>query len=173
MSPMRNRTGAAYRGLTPEEVAESREKNGANLLEKPPRDPKAFIVTRRMAVNIFGAAAFFLAIFIVLLLKLDTAAGGAGLSVFFMIFVMLQFWNLFNVKCAGGCRSIVFRLFDNPTFLAIAAVILTAQIAIVQFDGGVFRTVPLSWRQHLAIIAATSVVLWAGELARLLRKLRR
>lgn len=87
--------------------------------------------------------------------------------VFFTIFVMLYFWNLFNAKCFGLRQSAFAKLSRNKGFLAIAAAILVGQILIVQFGGSIFRTVPLSVRDWLLIIAGTSVVLWIGELLRL------
>lgn len=96
------------------------------------------------------------------------------LSIFFTVFVMLQFWNLFNAKCFGLRQFAFAKLFRNKGFLAIAATILVGQILLVQFGGSLFRTVPLSVRDWLLIIAGTSVVLWIGELLRLdLSKSRR
>ncbi len=80
---------------------------------------------------------------------------------------MLQFWNLFNAKCFGLRQSAFAKVSRNKGFLAIAAAILIGQILIVQFGGSIFRTVPLSVRDWLLIIAGTSVVLWIGELLRL------
>ena len=88
------------------------------------------------------------------------------LTRFFCIFVMLQFWNLFNVKCWGTNDTILKHLADNKTFLGITAVILIAQILIVTFGGRVFRTVPLNVTEWLEIILGTSVILWFSELAR-------
>jgi Ca2+-transporting ATPase len=52
----------------------------------------------------------------------------------------------------------------------IALLILALQIAIVQFGGEVFRTVPLSLRDWIYVTAATSVVLWIGEIDRGIRR---
>ena len=51
----------------------------------------------------------------------------------------------------------------------MAAVILGGQ---VQFGGAAFRTVPLSAGDWAGLLAATSVVLWAGEAVRLARRPR-
>ena len=131
-----------------------------------------------MAVDIFATAGVFLAIFIGMLLHMSGGSGeGAAissyeLSVFFMTFVMLQFWNLFNVKCFGSTHSIFTHLFNNRVFLLIASGIVLGQLAITYWGGKVFRTEPLSWRDVLLIVVLTSLVLWFGELVRLFRRLR-
>lgn len=43
---------------------------------------------------------------------------------------------------------------------------------IVQLGGKAFRTTPLSLQDWLTIVGATSVVLWVGELKRLVARLR-
>jgi Ca2+-transporting ATPase len=90
--------------------------------------------------------------------------------VFFTVFVLLQFWNLFNARCLGLSHSAVSGIFQNRGFIITASAILFGQIAIVQFGGNMFRTVPLTLRDWLIIIVATSTVLWIGELTRFARR---
>jgi len=92
--------------------------------------------------------------------------------VFFTVFVMLQFWNLFNARCLGLNRSAFSGVWHNRGFMLIATAIFVGQIAIVQFGGSLFRTEPLSLRDWVLITAVTSVVLWIGELVRLVSRLR-
>ena len=91
-------------------------------------------------------------------------------TVFFSVFVMLQFWNLFNARTLGTGRSAFAGFFRNPSFLLIAAVILVGQVLLVQFGGDVFRTVPLSAVEWGVILVATLPVLVIGEVARATRK---
>ena len=159
-------------------LALATESPDPDVMKDSPRDPGAFIVTPRMAVDIFATAGVFLAIFIGMLLHMSGGSGeGAAissyeLSVFFMTFVMLQFWNLFNVKCFGSTHSIFTHLFNNRVFLLIASGIVLGQLAITYWGGKVFRTEPLNWRDALLIVVLTSLVLWFGELVRLFRRLR-
>ena len=83
----------------------------AEVMRHSPRDPEAFIVTPYMAWNIFGTAAFFILCFI----GFVTYCSSRGISmennvemltILFTSFVLLQFWNLLNVKCFGSYRSI-------------------------------------------------------------------
>ncbi len=147
------------------------------VLSRPPRRADAFIVSREMAVSVFGVGALFLGVLVALTLYLlasgqlenpDEASRGG--TVLFTVFVLLQFWNLFNAKCMNRAGSVFPTLGNNPSFLLIAAAILVGQVLIVQFGGGVFRTVPLSLTDWLVLLAATSVVLVVGEVARLINR---
>ena len=147
------------------------------VMSRPPRRADAFIVSREMAVAVFGVGAIFLAILVALTLSLLSAgeldnpdAASRGGTVLFTVFVLLQFWNLFNAKCMNRDGSVFPTLGNNPSFLLIAAAILFGQVLIVQFGGGVFRTVPLSLTEWLGLLAATSVVLAVGEVARFVRR---
>jgi Ca2+-transporting ATPase len=89
---------------------------------------------------------------------------------FFTIFVLLQFWNMFNAKAFMTEKSAFASLRDSKGFLAVAFVILVGQWLLVTFGGGMFNVVPLKLEDWIIIIASTSVVIWIGELWRLIRK---
>jgi Ca2+-transporting ATPase len=93
-----------------------------------------------------------------------------NLSLFFTIFVFLQFWNLFNAKAFSTGTSAFKGLLSSPGFLAVASAIVAGQFLIVEFAGDLFRTVPLSWTDWAAVIGGTSVVLWIGEIFRYISK---
>ena len=88
------------------------------------------------------------------------------LSLFFTIFVFLQFWNMFNARAFATDRSAL-HIKGCAGFELIAAIILFGQILIVTFGGEFFNVVPLNLSDWLVIIAATSTVLWIGEIVRL------
>ena len=91
------------------------------------------------------------------------------LSLFFTIFVFLQFWNMFNARAFATGRS-AFHFKGCKGFLSIALLILLGQIAIVSLGGEFFTVVPLKFTDWLIIIASTSLVLWIGEFLRLFRR---
>lgn len=123
------------------------------VMKDRPRDPKAFIITKKMWIDIFGTG---LAFFILLagLLYRDAVS----LTMFFTIFVLLQWWNLFNARVFGQKRSIFDGLLKNPAFVGISLVILVGQFLIVQFGGAMFRTEPLTMHQWLMVLGGTSLV---------------
>ena len=92
------------------------------------------------------------------------------LSYFFTVFVLLQFWNMFNAKAFLTGKSAFKGLANSFGFELVALVILIGQFLIVTFGGDVFRTMPLVWQDWLIIIVATSAVLWIGEVVRLITK---
>ena len=131
--------------------------NDAVMLEKP-RNPKAFIITTDMWLTIGGVGIVFFVLMVALLVT-----NYVNLTQFFTIFVMLQWWNLFNARVFGQDRSIFDGLGQNWAFTGIALVILLGQCLIVQFGGEMFRTEPLSLAQWLYIIGGTSLVAVFGE----------
>jgi Ca2+-transporting ATPase len=145
------------------------------VLNRPPRKAADFIITPPMVRRIALTAGAFLAVMLTVLLLMPTGPGGVPrtpeqatwLTLFFSGFVLLQFWNLFNARAYGTGRSALAGLGRNPAFGLIAAATLVGQVVIVQFAGGVFRTVPLTVTQWAVLLAATSPVLLIGELARL------
>lgn len=139
--------------------------NDAVMKDKP-RSPKAFIITKPMWAEIFGVGIIFF-IFLVYLLYTNAVS----LTEFFTIFVMLQWWNLFNARVFGQRRSIFDGLLKNPAFVGIALVILIGQFLIVQYGGAMFRTEPLSMETWGLILGGTSIVAVGRELAYQLSKI--
>jgi Ca2+-transporting ATPase len=127
------------------------------VMSDKPRDPKAFIITPEMWMDIGTMGILF---FIVMILMLIC---NVELTIFFTVFVMLQWWNLFNARVFGQNRSIFNGLGSNPAFICISLIILIGQILIVQFGGEMFRTEPLSFMQWLIIIGSTSAVVIMQE----------
>lgn len=129
-----------------------------------------FIITKPMARSIFGVGLIFVIIQVALLMWLNTdgVLSRYEQSEFFTFFVMLQFWNMFNAKAyMTGCSAFK-GLLSDYTFLAVCALIVVGQVLIVSFGGTMFNVVPLSFESWLQITIATSVVLWVGEIVRLL-----
>ncbi|MGK7941689.1 MAG: calcium-translocating P-type ATPase, PMCA-type [Crocosphaera sp.] len=136
-----------------------------NVMNKPPRHPQDFIISPLMLKMILGTGLTFFLFLMAFLVYLhrDGSINNYELSLFFAVFVFLQFWNLFNTRCFGLKQWFWKGLAANKAFLGIVAIIFLGQIIIVQWGGKIFRTVPLSLRDWLLIILGTSVVLWIGE----------
>ena len=142
------------------------------MLDKPrPRDE--FIITRAMARTIFTCGIVVVAVLLGMMFWWTATAGGMNevqLTLFFSVFVFLQFWNMFNAKgfetkhsvftCVRGCRE----------FFLILLAIGIGQVLIVEGGGEVFRTVPLAWRQWAWVIGGTSLIAVGGELVRAVRR---
>lgn len=86
-------------------------------------------------------------------------------TVFFTLFVFVQFWNLFNAGAFATGRSAL-HLFRAKGFMGIASIIIIGQVLIVTFGGKMFNVEPLDVQMWLICFVATSPVLWIGELLR-------
>lgn len=158
-----------------------------SVMRDKPRDQRDFIINHPMWRSIIGVGVTFFAILIGLLYYMQhtdvtnlTQIGRLPwvsghnmspyeLSLFFTIFVFLQFWNMFNARAFATGRS-AFHFKGCKGFLSIALLILLGQIAIVSLGGEFFTVVPLKFTDWLIIIASTSLVLWIGEFLRLFRR---
>ena len=166
------------------------------VMREKPRARRAYIITRPMATRIFGVGLFFVAFLFGLVqyfkhVELVSLADFSwrdylanyfnfshvhrGLSpyeltLFFTVFVFMQFWNLFNAKAFMTGRSAFHGLFTKNIakgFCLTLAIILVGQILIVTFGGAMFEVVPLPLGDWLRILLGTSVILWVGELGRI------
>ena len=98
------------------------------------------------------------------------------LGLFFTIFVMLQFWNMFNAKAFMTSDSAFKDISWNNTrwFIVIASVILFGQILMTQIPGlqSMFNVADggIKVMDWVLIISSTSFVLWIGEFIRMVKK---
>ena len=145
----------------------------SEVMKDKPRKQTDFIINRGMAFGIFGVGLLFFALMFGLLWYFERIAGVSAkeLTIFFTIFVMLQWWNLFNAKTLGSSHSAFRGFLSDKGLITVLAMILAGQWIIVEFGGKMFRTVPLSFEDWTYIIAGTSVVMIAGELIRGIRRL--
>lgn len=165
------------------------------MLEKP-RSRNAYIITRPMTQRIFGVGLLFVAVlfgFIQYFKHVDLTSladfsikdylvnyfnfshvhqglSPYELTLFFTIFVFMQFWNIFNAKAFMTGASALKGLYTKNIakgFVLTLAIILVGQVLIVTFGGEMFEVVCLPLGDWLRIILSTSVILWIGEITRL------
>ena len=140
------------------------------VMEEKPRKRDAFIITKPMRKMICWGGFVFFAILFVLLIILERNdikdslrdLTTYELTLFFTVFVMLQFWNLFNARAFATGRSAL-HLKDCEGFLLIIAIIFFGQILIVTFGGEFFQVEPLHLGAWLLITILTALVLAVGE----------
>ena len=163
-----------------------------SVMKEKPRSRSAFIINRPMWRFIIGVGGIFFLILLGILwifehYSVDSmtqlfsfipqpavdaenpSLTAYELSMFFTLFVFLQFWNLFNARAFATGRS-AFHFKGCGGFLFIALVILLGQILIVSIGGEFFNVTPLRLSDWAIIIGSTSLVLWIGELFRLFKK---
>jgi Ca2+-transporting ATPase len=172
------------------------------VLNEKPRNPESHIISKPMLKRIAGTGIMF---FIILggiwqLLAHTNAnsvmelfnfqfveSSKAYLSaydhgLFFSIFVMLQFWNIFNAKYFKTNRSLIQDIIDllsgnkqavketySMGFIWIASLIIIGQIIIVTFGGQMFTVAPLSPSDWGLILLLTSPVLIVADVFRYIK----
>lgn len=160
------------------------------VMKDKPRNRTDFIINKFMRGAIIGTGALFFACLFVLLwifqhVDIHSLCELSSLSfvkdghlnryeesLFFTIFVMLQFWNMFNARAYKTGRS-AFNFKGCESFGLIALIILVGQVVIVSLGGEMFNVTPLLWQDWLIVIGSTSIVLWIGEIGRLINRLKR
>ena len=185
------------------------------VLNDKPRNPHSHIINRRMLARIVGTGLLFfvmlaglwqllwhteiscvkdllkpesLRLFVFGMMDLSHSKShlsGYELGIFFSIFVMLQFWNLFNAKYYRTDRSLLIDIADlfrrpqkvkesySAGFIWISLVIVLGQILIVSFAGKMFNVSPLQAQDWLWIMLITSPVLFVADIVRTVRNLVR
>lgn len=156
------------------------------VMKEKPRSRSVFIINKAMWESILGTGLLFSAVllwvfyyfehtpltsltqFMHLPIGPNTGFTAYELSLFFSIFVFLQFWNMFNARAFATDRSAL-HFGSCGGFITIAAIIFIGQILIVSFGGQVFSVVPLKIDDWLIIVCATFPVLLIGEIYRLIR----
>ncbi|WP_289875591.1 calcium-translocating P-type ATPase, PMCA-type [Duncaniella muris] len=159
----------------------------ASVMKDKPRPREAFIINNAMKRFIICIGGIFFLVLLAILYYFEhtditclteigsatmggnTGLSGYELSLFFTIFVFLQFWNMFNARAFETRRS-AFHFKGCEGFSLIALLILFGQILIVSIGGEFFNVEPLRLIDWLIIIAGTSLVLWIGEIIRLFNK---
>lgn len=156
-----------------------------DVMRDKPRSRSEFIITPGMWRGIIGTGLVFFLSLLGLLFYFEHAditsltdigqvpllphsgLSGYELSLFFTIFVFLQFWNMFNARAYATGRSAL-HLRGCSGFGVTALIIVFGQILIVSVGGRFFSVEPLKLTDWLLIIGCSSIVLWIGEAIRLL-----
>ena len=144
------------------------------VMKEKPRKQTEFIISRKIGGSIFAWGFAFFAVLLGLLVYFEQDGNIVDtheLTIFFTIFVMLQFWNLFNAKALGGNKSALSHIGAEKGMALVLLLIFVGQWIIVTFGGKMFRTVPLSFTEWATIVAVTSPVLFIGEGIRLIKRI--
>ena len=161
-----------------------------SVMNDRPRDRRSFIITSSLWRFIGGVGVMFAAVVLGMVYLFEHAEVNSladilhvsigapqglspyELSIIFTTFVMLQFWNLFNARAYATHKS-AFHLKACGEFLLIALVIFVGQVVIVTIGGEFFNVVPLKIEDWAIIVIGTSLVLWVGELLRIVSRIGR
>ena len=119
-----------------------------NVMRAQPRNREDFIINKEMKKRIIGVGIVFTAILFSLVYVfnryditcmtdlLNPVVGGTGmsekeLSLFFCLFVFLQFWNMFNAKAFMTGKSAFHHLGECKGFLFISTIIFLGLLYLI------------------------------------------
>ncbi|MCF0166237.1 MAG: calcium-translocating P-type ATPase, PMCA-type [Bacteroidales bacterium] len=154
------------------------------VMKDRPRKITDNIISKSMALRIFSVGGLFTILLLAVLLLMQhsditsmpdllkfrwgpyNGLSAYELSLFFTLFVMLQFWNMFNAKAFMTGKSAFANLKACRGFILTAVIIFFGQILIVELGGKMFSVCHLRLTDWFWIIASTSLVLWVGEIFR-------
>ncbi len=134
------------------------------VMKEKPRREKDFIINKPMVRSIFIVGIIMIGVLLGLLMNWGENPTAYQMSAFFTIFVMMQYWNLFNAKSFGSSCSSFFDMRQSRLFLIVTFIILAGQILITSFGGEVFRAVPLMAKDWFIIIGGTALIFVVGEI---------
>jgi len=153
----------------------------SDLMKRKPTKRNAPIISKAMGLRIVVISAFIIAV--ALYQNLFDFLGAANLAygdsqhtaldyqrtVFFALFATFKLFNALNSREMGN-TSIFKNFFANRLVLSAVGLAFVAQIAIVQYGGAFFRTVPLPLDMWLRIFGVAASVIIVSELLRMFRK---
>ncbi len=137
-----------------------------------PRPRDEFIITPDMARMIFGCGSVMICSLLGLLIYWGTPTL-RELTIFFSLFIFMQFWNMFNAKGFEARHSSFTQLKGCGEFFLILLLIFVGQVLIVELGGEVFRCIPLRLTEWIAIISSTSLLAIGGDIILRYRRKRR
>ncbi len=153
-----------------------------DVMDEQPRRREDFIINKPMWMGIVGTGVLFTALLIGLLVLFQNFNVEPGClyrifsgephyskelslyecSIFFTIFVLLQFWNLFNAR--NFQRHSEMKMKDCKAFYLVLGIIFLGQILITELGGTMFNVEPIKIEDWGIILLFTSFVFWGGKL---------
>jgi Ca2+-transporting ATPase len=145
-------------------LALASEPSEANIMKRPPRNPKENIFSNGMAIHILWVGFLMGAVTIGMEAYAIHVANSHWQT---MAFTVLCFSQLGHVMVIRSGRESIFKIgfFSNkPMFGALTiTIILQFMIIYTPFFNEVFKTQPLTIYELLLTLAASSIIFWSGE----------
>ena len=155
----------------PPAIALGLEPIRGDLMNRKPTKRNANIVTKTMLKKIIYSGTIMIILFMIQSkLNILGVNDKEKSTVLFAMFVMFQIFNSFNSRELG--RDSIFKHFlDNKLMLLSMLATFILQILAVQYAGGFFNTIPLSFNTWLKIIGMSFIVIIAAEVFKTFERL--
>lgn len=154
----------------PPAIALGLEPIRGDLMNRKPTKRNANIVTKKMFGKIIYSGIIMIILFMIQSkLNILNVAENERSTVLFVMFVMFQIFNSFNSR-ELGFDSIFKHFFDNKLMLFSMLGTFILQILAVQYAGGFFNTIPLSFNAWIKIIGMAFIVIIASEVLKIFER---
>lgn len=155
-------------------LALASEPSEANIMKRPPRDPKQNIFAGGMAIHILWVG-FLMG---VVTLGMQAWAIHSGNNHWqTMAFTVLCFSQLGHVMAIRSDRESIFKIgvFTNKPLLGALVLTIALQMMIIYtpFFNDIFKTEPLTLYELLLTLAVSSIVFWAVEIEKWIKNRKR
>ena len=155
-------------------LALASEPSEANIMKRPPRNPTKNIFSNGMALHILWVG------FLMGVITIGMQAYAihhANTHWQTMAFTVLCFSQLGHVMVIRSGQDSIFKIgfFSNKPMVGALLITITLQFVIIYmpFFNEVFKTQPLTLNELLLTLAVSSIVFWAGEIEKWIKKTRR
>ena len=155
-------------------LALASEPSEANIMKRPPRNPTKNIFSNGMALHILWVG------FLMGVITIGMQAYAihhANTHWQTMAFTVLCFSQLGHVMVIRSGQDSIFKIgfFSNKPMVCALLITITLQFVIIYmpFFNEVFKTQPLTLNELLLTLAVSSIVFWAGEIEKWIKKTRR
>lgn len=147
------------------------EPNYDNLMDRQPTKRSDNIISKGMMIRIALSGLFISITFLLQYVYNFLGATEAEMStVLFALFALFQLFNAFNCRELHSV-SIFKNFFKNKLMLLIVGITFVLQIAIIQFAGAFFGTIPLSFLMWVKIFGVAVSIVVISEVVKVVNRM--
>lgn len=143
----------------------------ANIMKRPPRNPKENIFSNGMAVHILWVG-FLMGVVTIGMQAYAIHVANSHWQT--MAFTVLCFSQLGHVMVIRSNQDSIFKIgfFSNKPMIVALAITVSLQLMIIYTPlfNGIFKTQPLTFRELILTLAVSSIVFWSVEIEKWLKK---
>lgn len=143
----------------------------ANIMKRPPRNPKENIFSNGMAVHILWVG-FLMGVVTIGMQAYAIHVANSHWQT--MAFTVLCFSQLGHVMVIRSSQDSIFKIgfFSNKPMIVALAITVSLQLMIIYTPlfNGIFKTQPLTFPELILTLAVSSIVFWSVEIEKWLKK---
>ncbi len=144
-----------------------------SLMKEKPINRKTSIITKSLCLKIvsMGMVAS-LMVFTQIFFNILGGTEDQQKTILFNLFVITHLFNAFNCREIDN-TSIIKNLTSNKQMIAVFSLVFILQVVIIQFFGGIFKTIPLSFFMWIKILCFSFLIIIASEVGKVVYRLKK